>query len=219
MLFGDERQARRLMVRQQIAARGISDMRVLGAMASIPRERFVPADQSHRAYADQPLPIGLDQTISQPYIVALMAEHARLNRRSKVLEIGTGSGYAAAVFAKIAKHVWTVERLADLADAAERLFVELCIDNITVVVGDGAVGHPEAAPYDAIIVAAAAPHIPERLREQLAVGGNLVIPVGDRAFQDLCIMTRTGKGYEKRSAGACRFVPLVSPEAFDDRRA
>lgn len=203
------------MVRKQIANRGIADRRVLCAMAHVPRERFVPNDQKHLAYADQPLPIGHDQTISQPYIVALMAEQARLNRHSRVLEIGTGCGYAAAVFARIAKHVWTIERLRALAESARRHFVELDITNITTVVGDGAVGHPDAAPFDAIIVAAASPRVPEQLRSQLAVGGNLVIPVGNRAFQDLRIVTRTAGGCVERSAGACRFVPLVSPEAFN----
>ena len=204
------------MVRKQIANRGISNRRVLGAMASVPRERFVPNEQRQLAYADQPLPIGLNQTISQPYIVALMAEQANLSRRSRVLEIGTGSGYAAAVFAKIAQHVWTIERLGELAENATQLFIELGFDNITTIVGDGALGFPEAAPYDAIVVAAAAPHAPELLRKQLTVGGSLVIPVGDRAYQDLCVIKRTADGYSEYSAGACRFVPLVSPEAFDD---
>jgi protein-L-isoaspartate(D-aspartate) O-methyltransferase len=204
------------MVRKQIANRGITDRRVLGAMAFVPRHRFVPDDQKHLAYADKPLPIGLNQTISQPYIVALMAEQANITRRSKVLEIGTGSGYAAAVFARIAKHVWTIERLRALADDARRRFVELSLDNITTIVGDGVAGFPDAAPYDAIIVAAAAPHTPTELREQLAIGGSLVIPVGDRAFQDLCVIRRTKAGYTEHSAGAVRFVPLVSPGAFDD---
>ncbi len=215
-MFRSERQNRRSMVRKQIANRGVADRRVLGAMASVPRERFVPDDQRHLAYADQPLPIGQGQTISQPYIVALMAEQAGLNRRSRVLEIGTGSGYAAAVFARIATHVWTIERLSSLAEDADERFAELGLDNITTIVGDGAIGFPDAAPYDAIIVAAAAPYTPTQLRDQLAVGGNLVIPVGDRAFQDLCVIKRTAGGYAEHSAGACRFVPLVSPEAFDD---
>lgn len=204
------------MVKKQIARRGVSDRRVLAAMDSVPRERFVPGSQRHLAYADQPLPIGLDQTISQPYIVALMAEHARLTRRSKVLEVGTGSGYAAAVFAHISNHVWTVERLQQLADEAQRRFSDLGIDNITTVVGDGALGYEEAAPYDAIIVAAAAPFTPLHLREQLAVDGRLVIPVGGRTFQDLLVIRRESSGYSERSAGSCRFVPLVSPEAFRD---
>jgi protein-L-isoaspartate(D-aspartate) O-methyltransferase len=204
------------MVRKQIANRGITDRRVLAAMASIPRDRFVSDDQKHLAYADRPLPIGLSQTISQPYIVALMTEQAGLNRQSRVLEIGTGSGYGAAVFARIAKHVWTIERLSDLADEASQRFITLGLDNITTVVGDGAFGLPEVAPFDAIIVAAAAPHTPTPLRDQLAVGGSLVIPVGDRAFQDLLVIRRTASGYTEHSAGACRFVPLVSREAFND---
>jgi protein-L-isoaspartate(D-aspartate) O-methyltransferase len=204
------------MVRKQIARRGIADRRVLGAMASVPRERFVPGDQQHLAYADQPLPIGLGQTISQPYIVALMAEQAQITRKSKVLEIGTGSGYAAAVFAKIARHVWTIERLEKLAVGAEERFADLGIDNITTVVDDGACGYPSAAPFDAIIVAAAAPAAPQPLLDQLAVGGHLVVPVGDRSFQDLSIIERTAYGYDEKSAGSCRFVPLISPEAFRD---
>lgn len=211
-----ERQDRRSMVRKQIASRGITDRRVLAAMASIPRDRFVSDDQQHLAYADRPLPIGQHQTISQPYIVALMAEQAGLNRRSRVLEVGTGSGYAAAVYARIAKHVWTIERLSELADEARQRFITLGSDNITTIVGDGADGLPEAAPFDAIIVAAAAPNTPMPLREQLAIDGNLVIPVGDRAFQDLLVIRRTTSGYTEHSAGACRFVPLVSPEAFND---
>jgi protein-L-isoaspartate(D-aspartate) O-methyltransferase len=202
------------MVKKQIARRGISNRRVLGAMGSVPREFFVPNDQAHLAYADQPLPIGLGQTISQPYIVALMADHARLTRRSRVLEIGTGSGYAAAVFAKIANHVWTVERLGELAKSAERRFEDLKIDNITTVVGDGGSGYPAAAPFDAIIVAAAAPSAPRPLLEQLAMGGVLVIPLGDRSFQELSIVERTAQGYAEQYAGSCRFVPLISPEAF-----
>jgi protein-L-isoaspartate(D-aspartate) O-methyltransferase len=216
MLSRSERQERRAMVKKQIARRGISDRRVLGAMAAVPRECFVPRDQRHLAYADQPLPIGLDQTISQPYIVALMAEQARLTRRSKVLEVGTGSGYAAAVFAKIANHVWTIERLQPLADEARHRFAEMGFDNITTVVADGALGYGAASPYDAIIVAAAAPFAPLQLREQLALGGRLVIPVGDRTFQDLCVIERTETGYSERTAGSCRFVPLVSPEAFNE---
>lgn len=216
MHFGGERQARRSMVKKQIARRGVRDKRVLGAMASVPREVFVPDDQQHLAYADQPLPIGLGQTISQPYIVALMAEAARVKRKSKVLEVGTGSGYAAAVFAKIAHHVWTVERFPELAEGAEARFRILGIDNITTVVGDGAAGYPAAAPFDAIIVAAAAPNAPKTLLDQLAVGGSLVIPVGDRSFQDLSILEHTERGIEERSAGSCRFVPLISPEAFRD---
>lgn len=215
MKLGNERRLRRSMVRKQIANRGIADQNVLDAMADVPRACFVPDNQKHLAYADRPLPIGLDQTISQPYIVALMAEHARLSDTSRVLEVGTGSGYAAAVFARIASHVWTIERLDQLAREAEQRFVDLGISNVTTIVGDGALGFPNAAPFDAIIVAAAAPNAPLPLLEQLADGGRLVIPVGDRAFQDLIVVECTADGYREQAAGSCRFVPLVSPEAFD----
>ncbi len=207
---------REKMVEHQIYARGVRDPLVLNAMRKVHREAFVSEEFRHLAYADRPLPIASEQTISQPYIVAYMVEALVLKGGEKVLEIGAGSGYAAAVFARIAKHVWTIERLSDLADAASQRFITLGLDNITTVVGDGAIGLPEAAPFDAIIVAAAAPHTPTPLRDQLAVGGSLVIPVGDRAFQDLLVIRRTASGYTEHSAGACRFVPLVSPEAFND---
>lgn len=204
------------MVRRQIRDRGLSNRRVLAAMASVARERFVPDDLHHLAYADQPLPIGHDQTISQPYIVALMTEQAQLTRRSKVLEIGTGTGYHTAVIAKIAHHVWSVERIAELSHQAERRLRDLGFRNVTMIVGDGAAGHAEAAPYDAIIVAAAAPHSPQPLLDQLAVGGHLVIPLGDRALQVLYSVERMADGYRDRTSGSCRFVPLVSPEAFSE---
>jgi protein-L-isoaspartate(D-aspartate) O-methyltransferase len=145
-----------------------------------------------------------------------MAELAQITRRSRVLEIGTGSGYAAAVFAKIAAHVWTVERIGELAETAKSRFRDLAIDNITTVVGDGAEGYQAAAPFDAIVVSAAAPSAPSPLLAQLAVGGHLVIPVGDRSYQDLSIVEHTAQGFAERSAGTCRFVPLISPEAFRD---
>ena len=204
------------MVRRQLAARGISDRRVLAAMADVSRERFVPLEVQHLAYADQPLPIGCEQTISQPYIVALMTEEAHLNHRSKVLEVGTGTGYHTAVLAKIAHHVWSVERLEELSREAGQRLDALGVNNVTLIVGDGARGYPEAAPYDAIIVAAAAPGLPTPLLNELAVGGRLVIPVGDRAIQVLYCVERTAHGYREYTAGSCRFVPLVSPEAFDD---
>ncbi len=214
VLAGSLKRERKKMVRQQIRDRGISNRRVLAAMSAVPRHLFVPDDLRHLAYADRPLPIGMDQTISQPYMVAIMTEEAHLNRRSKVLEVGTGSGYHAAVIAKIAHHVWTVERIAELSAQAGRNLRDLAIDNVTVIVGDGARGFADAAPYDAIIVAAAAPHPPKPLLEQLAQGGCLVIPLGDRAIQVLSIVERTPDGYRERTSDSCRFVPLVSPEAF-----
>lgn len=212
---GELRKQRKKMVRRQIADRGISSRRVLAAMAAVPRHRFVPGDLVHLAYADQPLPIGYDQTISQPYIVALMTEQACLTRRSRVLEIGTGSGYHTAVIARIAHHVWSVERIAELSRSAAERLLGLGIHNCTLLVADGAKGHPDAAPYDAIIVAAAAPHAPQFLLDQLSVGGHLVIPLGDRALQALHVVERTSGGFRERTAESCRFVPLVSPDAFD----
>jgi protein-L-isoaspartate(D-aspartate) O-methyltransferase len=202
------------MLRRHLAARDISDRRVLAAMAAIPREQFVPEHFRERAYDDGPLPIGYDQTISQPYIVALMTQAARVTRRSVVLDVGTGSGYQTAILAKLAKHVWSVERLASLSEQAAARLCRLGIDNVTLIVGDGARGCPEAAPYDAIVVAAAAPSAPRPLLDQLDEGGRLVVPIGDRALQDLTIIERTAGGFRTTRAGACRFVPLLSDEAF-----
>jgi len=208
------------MVERQLARRGITDATVLEAMGTIPRELFVAPEQEREAYADRPLPIGHHQTISQPYIVALMTQAARLTPgASRVLDIGTGSGYHTAVLALIAKHVWTVERIAALAEHARARFRHLGLTNITSLVGDGAAGHPEAAPYDAILSAAAAPRPPRALIDQLAVGGRLVLPVGDRAMQELTVFQRTPDGLHEERAGAVRFVPLVSPDAFDDADA
>ncbi len=202
------------MVRRQLAARDIKDRRVLAAMASVPRECFAPPHLRDQAYADSPLPVGHDQTISQPYIVALMTQEARLDRHARVLDVGTGTGYQAAILAKIAHHVWTIERIVELAREAEARLANLGVRNVTSLVGDGAMGHPEAAPYDAIVVAAAAPEPPAALLEQLAVQGRLVIPLGDRALQELTVVERTATGFHHHMAGACRFVPHVSSEAF-----
>lgn len=205
---------REAMIRRHLRGRGIADRRVLAAMAAVPRERFVPEYLADQAYDDAPLPIGHDQTISQPYIVALMTEAAGLTRRSRVLEVGTGTGYHTAVLATIAHHVWTIERLGELSAAAEQRLRTLKITNVTFVVGDGAKGFPPAAPYDAIVVAAAAPRAPPALLDQLAMGGRLVIPLGDLHLQELTIMRRTPDGVACHTAGTCRFVPLVSSEGF-----
>jgi len=205
---------RRAMVRRQLRARGITDRRVLAAMASVPREHFLPAALHDRAYADTPLPIGHDQTISQPYIVGLMIQEARVGRRDGVLEVGTGTGYQTAVLAKLVRNVWSVERLAALSKIARERLAALGIDNVTLVLGDGALGYPDAAPYDAIIVSAAAPRPPTALLAQLREGGRLVIPLGDEQLQYLTIFERTPGGLRQHGAGPCRFVPLVSPEAF-----
>lgn len=204
------------MLRRHLAGRDITDRRVLAAMRAVPREAFVPEHLRAHAYDDGPLPIGYDQTISQPYIVALMTQEARITRRARVLDVGTGSGYQAAILARLARHVWSVERVAALSTATADRLRALGIDNVTLVVGDGARGYDAAGPYDAIVVAAASPGIPRPLVEQLAVGGRLVIPVGDRALQDLTVLERTPAGYRTTRAGACRFVPLVSEEAFGD---
>jgi protein-L-isoaspartate(D-aspartate) O-methyltransferase len=210
----ETRAARRRMVRGQLAARGIRSRRVLAAMAWVPREWFVPPQRRRDAYDDQPLAIGSGQTISQPYVVALMTAHLAPGRRDRVLEVGTGSGYQTAVLAKLARAVYTTERLPDLLVEAEDRFRRLHLDNIETRLGDGAGGWPEHAPFDGIVVTAAAPTIPAPLLEQLATGGRLVIHVGDLAEQDLVIVTRTPHGVQERRAGGVRFVPLISRLGF-----
>ena len=202
------------MVRRDIARRGVHNHRVLAVMAAVPREQFVPEALRAQAYTDAPLPIGAGQTISQPYMVALMTEAMNLARTDKVLEIGTGSGYQTAILAKLARQVCTVERLGEHCKAAEQRLAALQIANVSFVNGDGTLGHADAAPYDAILVGAAAPHCPQPLLDQLAIGGRLVIPIGDRDSQQLTIYQRTKSTVETRTAGGCRFVPLVSPHAF-----
>jgi protein-L-isoaspartate(D-aspartate) O-methyltransferase len=207
---------RRRMIQRQIWSRGVRDRRVLGAMAWVPREFFVAPALAAQAYDDVPLPTTHGQTISQPYIVALMTAEAHLTRRSQVLEIGTGTGYHAAVLARLAGTVWTVERVPEMVrEAADRLAC-LGLTNVTCLVGDGAQGHAPAAPYQAIVVAAAVPAPPPRLLNQLDLWGHLVIPVGDRSLQELMVYRRTPDGFDARTAGTCRFVPLVSPAAFED---
>ncbi len=204
------------MVRRHLWARGVRDRRVLAAMAWVPRELFVSSSLARQAYEDAPLPATHGQTISQPYIVALMTAEAHLTRRSRVLEIGTGTGYHTAVLAKLAHAVWSMERVGEMSrDAAVRL-ARLGIANVVFIVGDGALGHAPAAPYHAIVVAAAVPTPPPRLLNQLDLWGRLVIPVGDLSLQELMIYQRTPAGFDVRSAGPCRFVPLLSPDAFED---
>jgi protein-L-isoaspartate(D-aspartate) O-methyltransferase len=207
------------MVERDLVARGLHDPAVLTAMREVPRERFVDPGMEDVAYRDSPLPIGERQTISQPFIVALMAEAAQLQQDDRVLEVGTGSGYAAAVFAHVATQVYTIERHASLARGAERRFSELGYGNIQVRVGDGSRGWPEHAPYDAIIVAAGAPEPPRALREQLAIGGRLVLPVGDLHFgQRLVRITRTGPDdYAHQDLGGVSFVPLVGEQGWTEQ--
>ncbi|HUG39490.1 MAG TPA: protein-L-isoaspartate(D-aspartate) O-methyltransferase [Longimicrobiales bacterium] len=205
--------ARRWMVERQIASRGVRAENILDAMRTVPREVFLPPDLAPFAYEDRPLPIGEGQTISQPFIVALMAEAALLRPDDRVLEVGTGSGYAAAVFSRAAAEVFTVERHASLAEEARARFDALGYDNIDVAVRDGTLGWPEHAPYDAIIVAAGGPgRIPPPLLDQLAPGGRLVIPRGDTLEgQELVRVRRSEDGdlLDEESLGPVRFVPLV----------
>ena len=208
--------ARQAMVERQLSARGIRDARVLDAMSRVPREAFVAADLADYAYDDNPLPIGEGQTISQPYIVALMAEAARIGPDARVLEVGAGSGYAAAILSMLAAEVVAVERHKALADRARETLKRLGYANVVVVEGDGSRGVPEKAPFDAILVAAGAPAPPQSLKEQLAEGGRLVIPVSVNMHQDLRAITRRGEVYEEEDLGAVRFVPLMGREGWVD---
>jgi protein-L-isoaspartate(D-aspartate) O-methyltransferase len=198
------------MVQTQLRANGIADPRVLAAMEKVPRHRFVPEARREEAYGDHPLPIGHDQTISQPYIVAFMTEAARIRPGHKVLEIGTGSGYQAAVLAEVAGSVYSIEIVPELADGARRVLSELGYDNVQVRTGDGYIGWPEEAPFDAILVTAAPDHIPQALVDQLRIGARMIIPVG-RGEQEMIIVTRTRTGIERQSVFPVRFVPLVRP--------
>lgn len=207
---------REAMVREQIEQRGVRDPRVLAAMRRVPRHRFVPPEAQHHAYRDGPLPIGGGQTISQPYIVALMTSLLRLDGRQRVLEIGTGSGYQAAILGELAEEVHSVERLPELAQRAAALLAELGYTNIHAHPGDGSLGWPEAAPYNGILVAAAAPRVPDALLEQLAPGGRLVIPVGGRSGQDLQLWQRAPGGLEMHTELPVAFVPLRGQAGWPD---
>jgi len=204
--------ARLRMVREQIEARGVREPRVLAAMRRVPRHEFVPARWRASAYEDHPLPIGDGQTISQPYIVAVMTELAALDERARVLEVGTGSGYQAAVLAEVAGEVYTIEIVASLATTAARTLARLGYGAVHVRHGDGYLGWPSAAPFDAILVTAAAPEVPPRLLEQLKEGGRLVIPVG-AASQELQVHRRTASGVEVRRVFPVQFVPMTGGAA------
>ena len=204
------------MVESQIQARGISAPAVLEALAAVPRHRFIPEALAPRAYDDSPLPIGYDQTISQPYVVAFMTEAAALTPDAKVLDIGTGSGYQAAVLAEIVNRVYSIEIVPELADRSRRLLADLGYDNVEVRTGDGYRGWPDEAPFDAIVVAAAPDHVPPALVEQLAVGARLVIPVG-RFLQEILIVTKTEGGSTTEAVLPVRFVPMTG-EAQRPRR-
>jgi protein-L-isoaspartate(D-aspartate) O-methyltransferase len=205
------------MVARQLRRRGIRDERVLEAMATTPREQFVPGVPTSLAYDDRALPIDAGQTISQPYMVARMTELLRIEPGDRVLEIGTGSGYQAAVLARLGAEVTSIERLADLAETARATLRQLGIDGVDVRLGDGSKGDPEGAPWDGIVVTAAAPAIPHVLREQLADGARLVIPVGPRYQQDLIVVERNGPNdWREWSDGAVVFVPLVGEGGWSE---
>jgi protein-L-isoaspartate(D-aspartate) O-methyltransferase len=204
------------MVERQLAGRGITDERVLAAMEKVPREEFVSPDLAEYAYDDNPLPIAEGQTISQPYIVALMAEAAQIKAGARVLEVGTGSGYAAAVLAELAAEVITIERHGLLAAGAREVLQRLGYKNVQVLEGDGSLGVPEYAPYDAILVAAGAPTAPTSLKNQLAEGGRLVIPIAADGHQDLRVIIRHGENFSEEDHGAVRFVPLMGEEGWKE---
>jgi protein-L-isoaspartate(D-aspartate) O-methyltransferase len=208
--------ARARMVDEQLSSRNIQDLRVLETMRKVPRHAFVPESVEAEAYRDTPLPIGQGQTISQPYIVALMAETLRVAPETRVLEIGTGCGYSAAVLAALGQHVVTVERHALLAQRATAVLARLGVQNVQVHVADGTLGWPDAAPYDAIAVTAAGPIIPPALLDQLALGGRLVIPVGtEPEKQNLVLVERTGPdGFAQTNICPVRFVPLVGAQGW-----
>jgi protein-L-isoaspartate(D-aspartate) O-methyltransferase len=208
---------RHTMVERDIRGRGITDVCVLSAMGRVPREEFVDLLNRGMAYADHPLSITCGQTISQPYIVAFMTEALKIQAGDRVLEIGTGSGYQAAILAEIAKEVYTVERFGELSEHAKQVIGELGYRNVHYSVGDGTLGWPEEAPFNAVIVTAATPRIPPSLVRQLAPGGRMVAPVGGRSVQNLVRLTKDKKGVTKEeSLIACVFVPLIGAEGFPD---
>jgi len=208
--------ARQTMVRDQIMARGIKDEKILKAFIDIPRHKFVEDYLKYKAYDDYPLSIGFGQTISQPYMVTIMTEALKLLPESRVLEIGTGSGYQAAILSRLANFVYSIERLAPLASKARKTLDELGIFNVQVIIGDGTKGYAKEAPFDRIIVTAGAPFTPEALIEQLAPEGMLVIPVGDQYLQDLKRITKKKNGVKTESLGGCRFVKLIGENGWKE---
>jgi len=205
------------MVKGQLMTRGIADTRVLDAMRKVPRHKFLPKNLENSAYDDCALPIGEGQTISQPYMVALMTELLGFSGGEKVLEIGAGSGYQAAILAEIAGKVITIEKVPELADRARKKLEELGYKNVNVIVGDGTEGMPSEAPFDGIIVTAAAPSIPQPLVDQLADGGRLVIPVGDQYLQTLKIVSKKGKKIQVEDSIGCVFVPLLGKYGWSEK--
>lgn len=208
--------ARQKMVDEQIASRGIRDLRVLNAMSKVPRHLFVEEALHGQAHNDYPLPIGEKQTISQPYMVALMTEALELKGDERVLEIGTGSGYQAAILAELAEWVYSIERIRSLANKARKLLDELNCYNVEIRVSDGTQGWKEKAPYQAITVTAGAPEIPQPLLDQLIPGGRLVVPVGDAFSQTLVRVIRTKGGFKQEDMGGCHFVKLIGEHGWDE---
>jgi len=206
---------RRRMVELQIKARGIHDPHVLAAMQSVPRHCFIPPPYDRAAYEDSPLPIGSGQTISQPYIVALMTELLELSPTDTVLEIGAGSGYQAAILSQIATHIVSIERVSSVAALARKNISDLSIRNVEIIEGDGTLGCPEQAPFDAIIITAATPEIPQPLLVQLKDGGRLVAPVGGREIQELTKVQRNGQNFLRSYYGGVRFVPLIGRHGWE----
>jgi len=206
------------MVEHQLRRRGIRDERVLQAMFEVPRHEFVPMGAIEEAYEDRPLAIGQSETISQPYIVAAMTEAARVEPGAKVLEIGTGSGYQAAILDHLGAKVYTVERNFDLAEVARARLARLGYRGVEVIWGDGSQGHPAAAPYDVILVTAAAPQVPPTFKSQLADGGRLIIPVGDLQHQDLHLIARQGNEFRTRLLDPCQFVPLIGKHGWPEKQ-
>ena len=208
--------ARLKMVEEQIVSRGVEDPRVIAAMKKVPRHLFVEEALGSQAYNDHPLPIGEKQTISQPYMVALMTEALQLKEKERVLEIGAGSGYQTAILAELAEKVFSIERIRSLAIKARQLLYELGYYNVEIKIFDGTYGWMEEAPFDAIIVTAGAPDIPQPLLDQLAMAGRLVIPVGDAYVQDLIRVTKTEEGIKKENLGGCRFVKLIGRYGWEN---
>ncbi len=206
---------RERMVKYQIASKGIKDERVLAVMRKVPRHRFISPDACSYAYADSPIRIGSGQTISQPYIVALMTELLDVQQDHRVLDVGTGSGYQAAILGELAAEVHSIERHSELAESARETLKDLGYENIQVHVGDGTQGYEPAAPYDRIVVAAAGPSVPQALLDQLAAGGRLVIPVGPRYSQRLEVWEQRGDEYKKSTNIPVVFVPLIGKEGWD----
>jgi protein-L-isoaspartate(D-aspartate) O-methyltransferase len=210
---------RKIMVERQIAARGIHDPRVLAALLEIPRHLFIPPPYDRAAYDDNPLPIGNGQTISQPYIVALMTELLHLKPTDNVLEIGAGSGYQAAIISQLVQRLTTIERIKTVANLARTNLNYIGIDNVMVIEGDGTLGYPDNAPYDGIIITAATPKVPQPLIDQLADGGTLVAPVGERDVQELITIHKQGRSIIQESHGGVRFVPLIGQHGWENNNS